>query len=143
MVIRGKNLPADAQIVWAGAPLKAARVLADQLVFEIPAGAASGEITVRTGRGRDLAVGNFEVVAAYDAEAEAKKLEEQRRKEAEAAWLERQKQLAKDRAAREAAARQREAERATNREQRRAERAAALRAKWDARSWPMRRRRTS
>lgn len=125
IVIRGKNFPTDATVVWAGQPVRAARVLADHIVVEVPAGAATGELAIRTGRGRDLAIGAFEVVAAYDAEAEAKKQEEERRKAAEAAWLERQKQLAKDRAAREEEARKREAERAANREQRRAERAAA------------------
>jgi len=131
IVIRGKNLPPDATVLWAGAPVRAARVLADQIVIQVPPGATTGELAVRAGGRRDLAVGTFEVVAAYDAEAEARKLEEERRKQAEAAWVERQKVLAKDRAAREAAARQREAERAANRDQRRAERAAALRAKWD------------
>jgi IPT/TIG domain/WXXGXW repeat (2 copies) len=131
IMIRGRNFPKDAMVVWAGAPVRAARVTEDQIVFQVPPGSASGPIAVRTGRGRDLAVGTFEVAAAYDPEAEAKKLEEERRKKAEAAWIERQKQLAKDRAAREAAWRQREEERARNREQRRAERAAALRAKWD------------
>ncbi|HWO19646.1 MAG TPA: IPT/TIG domain-containing protein [Kofleriaceae bacterium] len=131
VVIRGRNFPKDATVVWAGAPVRAARVTEEQIVFEVPPGAASGLIAVRAGRRRDLAVGTFEVAAAYDPVAEAKKLEEERRKQAEAAWIERQKQLAKDRAAREAAWRQREEQRAANREQRRAERAAALRAKWD------------
>jgi len=131
IVIRGRNFPKDATVVWAGAPVKAARVTEDQIMFQVPPGAASGLIAIRTGRGRDLAVGTFEVAASYDAEAEARKLEEERRHKAEAEWLERQKQLAKDRAAREAAWKQREEERERSREQRRAERAAALRAKWD------------
>lgn len=131
IVIRGKNLPKDAAVVWAGQPVRAAKVTEDQIVFEVPAGAISGAIFVRAGGRRDLAVGAFEVVDAYDPVAEAKKLEEERRRKAEAAWIERQKQLAKDRAAREAAWRQRQDERAANREQRRAERAAELRARWD------------
>jgi hypothetical protein len=131
IVIRGKNFPNDAVVMWGGAPVRAAKVTEDQIVFQVPPGAVSGEIAIRAGRRRDLAVGTFEVAAAYDAEAAAKKLEEERRRKAEAEWIERQKQLAKDRAAREAAARQREDERAANREQRRAERAAALRARWD------------
>jgi hypothetical protein len=131
IVIRGRNFPKDAMVVWAGAPVKAARVTEDQITFQVPPGAATGAIAIRTGRGRDLAVGTFEVAASYDAEAEAKKAEEERRKKAEADWAELQKKLAKDRAAREAEARKRDEERAANREQRRAERAAALRAKWD------------
>ena len=131
IVIRGRNFPADATIVWGGNPVKAAKVTAEQIVFQVPPGAATGLIALRTGRGRDMAVGSFEVAASYDAEAEAKKIEEERRKQAEAQWADRQKQLAKDRAAREAAWRQREQEREANREQRRAEREAALRARWD------------
>jgi hypothetical protein len=131
ILIRGKNLPKDATVLFAGQPVRAARVTEDQITFRVPAGATSGLISVKAGRRRDLAVGMFEVVAAYDPEAEARKLEEERRRKAEAAWLERQKQLAKDRAAREAAWRQRQEERAANRESRRAQRAAALRARWD------------
>jgi len=131
VTIRGKNFPSDSTVIWGGNAIKAAKVSADQIVFQVPPGVASGLIVVRMGHGRDMPVGTFEVAAAYDAEAEAKKLEEERRKQAEAQWAERMKQLAKDRAAREAAWRQREEERETTREQRRAERAAALRAKWD------------
>jgi hypothetical protein len=131
IVIRGKNFPNDATVLGAGQPVRAARVTGDRITFEVPAGATSGEIAVSTGRRRPLPVGTFEVAAAYDPVAEAKKLEDERRRKAEAAWRERQQQLAKDRAAREAAWRQREAERAATREQRRAERAAALRARWD------------
>jgi hypothetical protein len=131
ITIRGKNFPADATIVWAGAPVRAAKVTADKITFAVPAGATTGLVAVRAGGRRDLAVGTFEVAAAFDPEAEAKKLEEERRRKAEAAWVERQKALAKDRAAREAAWRQRDEERARNRDQRRAERAAAVRARWD------------
>src|SRR5690606_5232638 len=80
VVIRGKNLPKDATVVWAGAPVRAARATADQITFQVPRGATSGLLAVRAGRGRDLAVGMFEVVAAYDPVAEAKKLEEERRR---------------------------------------------------------------
>jgi hypothetical protein len=131
VVIRGKNFPKDAMVLWAGQPVRAARVADDRITFKVPAGATSGEIAVRAGERRPLPVGMFEVAAAYDPVAEAKKLEEERRRKAEEAWLERQQQLAKDRAAREAAWRQREAEREATRAQRRAERAAALRARWD------------
>ncbi|MGN6108991.1 MAG: IPT/TIG domain-containing protein [Kofleriaceae bacterium] len=130
VVIRGRNFPSDAAIVWAGAPLRAAKVTADQIVFAIPASATSGPISIRAGRGPDLIVGGFEVAAAFDAEAEAKRLEAERKRKAEEAWAARQKQLARDRAAREAAARQREEERIASREQRRTDRLEQLRAKW-------------
>lgn len=131
VTIRGRNLPNDAMVLWSGNPLRAARVTEEQIVFEVPAGAISGAIGVRTNRGRELNVGGFEVVASYDAEAEARRIEEERRRAAEAAWIERQKALAKDRAARERAWREREEERERTREQRRAERLAAMRARWD------------
>ncbi len=131
VVIRGKNFPADATVMFAGAPVRAAKVTADRITFEVPGGAPSGQIAVNTGKRRPLPVGMFEVAAGYDPVAEQKKLEDERRRKAEAAWRERAKQIAKDRAAREAAQRAREDERARNRDQRRAERLAALRARWD------------
>src|SRR5262249_3240986 len=85
---------------------------------------------------RDLTVGNFEV-ANYDAEAEARRLAEEERRRAEQAWAERQKQLAKDRAARLAAIEEHHPEldetRARPRAGRRAgERAGAEGARWEA-----------
>jgi hypothetical protein len=130
VVIRGKNFPKDAQVVFAGQPVPGAKVKDDQIVFVVPNGAASGAISLRAGGRRELAVGQFEVAASYDPVAEQRRIEEEQRKAAEAAWAARQKQLAKDRAAREAALRQMLEERAATRERRRAERIAALQAKW-------------
>jgi hypothetical protein len=120
--IHGKNFPADLTIVWG----------AEEVVFDVPATAASGTIAIRREHGRDLIVGPFEVAASYDAAAEEKRLDDERRKSAEAEWAAREKNLAKDRAARQAAWEQREKEHDANREQRRAERVAAIRAKWQA-----------
>jgi hypothetical protein len=130
--IHGKNFPADAAIVWGADVIKGAKVTPDEITFDVPPTAASGTIAIRRDHGRDLVVGPFEVAASYDAAAEEKRLDDERRKAAEAEWAAREKTLAKDRAARQAAWEQHERDREANREQRRAERVAAIRAKWQA-----------
>ncbi|HEX5061621.1 MAG TPA: IPT/TIG domain-containing protein, partial [Kofleriaceae bacterium] len=130
IVIRGKNFPTSAEVVFGGQAVRGAKVTAEQVVFVVPPGAASGAIDLRVGGRRALPVGQFEVAAAFDPVAEQKRIEEEQRKAAEAAWATRQQQLAKDRAAREAAMKQAMAERAATRERRRAERIAALQAKF-------------
>lgn len=129
IVIRGKNFPANAVIELAGQPVRAAKITADRITFAVPAGAASGSIRVRIGP-RELPVGEFEVAAAYDPIAEQRRIEEEQRKAAEAEWQTRQAQLAKDRAAREAAMRKAQEERAATRDRRRAERLAELQSRW-------------
>jgi hypothetical protein len=131
VVINGKNFPANAEVMFGGQPVKAAKVTADKIAFVIPAGAASGEISVRAGGRRALSVGTFEVAANFDAAAEQKRLDEEARKQAAAQWTARQRDLAKDRAAREAALQQRLQEREASREQRRQQRIAELQAKWE------------
>ena len=64
--------------------------------------------------------------------AEQKRIDDERRKAAQAEWADQQKRWAKDRAAREAAFHQHEQELATTREQRREQREKELRAKWNA-----------
>jgi hypothetical protein len=131
IVIRGKNFASDTAVLWAGTQVNGAKVTPEEIVVAVPPGAASGTIALRTGRGRDLSVGNYEV-ADYDAAAEAKRLADEARKKAEQDWADRQKLLAKDRAARTAAAEQHRQERAQTREQRREDRLKELRAKWEA-----------
>jgi hypothetical protein len=132
VVIKGENFPPEAMVVFAGAEIKAAKVTPTEIVFDVPPGAASGEIVLKRPHGRDLPVGMFEVAAGYDPEAEAKKMDEERRKAAEAAWKDRQKSWAKDRAAREAAWHAHWTEMEGNREARREKREQEIRAKWDA-----------
>jgi DNA segregation ATPase FtsK/SpoIIIE-like protein len=131
IVVRGRNFPTDARVMWGGRPVRSAKVTPTRITIEVPDDAASGAITLEVGGRRPLPIGAFEVAAAYDADAEAKRIEDDRRRAAEVAWATRQKQLAKDRAAREAAWRTRRDERVANRDQRRAERADAIRARWD------------
>jgi hypothetical protein len=130
IVIRGRNFPSNANVLWGGKEIRGVKVTADEVRFVVPPDATTGLIAINIGRGRPLAVGNFEVAAAYDAEAERKRLEDEARKKAEAEWAERQRQLAKDRAAREAAVRQRHEQRVAQREQRRADRLAAIQARF-------------
>lgn len=130
VVIKGRNFPSTTEVVFAGQPIRGVKIKDKQIVFVVPANATSGAIELRTGRRRALPVGMFEVAAAFDPVAEQRRLEEERRKRAEQLWAERQRQLAKDRAAREAAMRKRWEERAATREQRRAERIAAIAARW-------------
>jgi hypothetical protein len=132
IVIRGKNFPTDAQVLFAGNPVTGAKVTADKIVFEVPANAVNGTIALKAGGRRDLPVGSYEVAATFDAAAEQKRIEDEQRKAAEAAWNARQSALAKDRAAREAAIKQRQEDRQRTREDRRAKREAEIQAKWDA-----------
>jgi hypothetical protein len=132
IVIHGRNFPDDTVVLWDGTQITGAKVGPDEIVIAVPHSATTGMISLRTGRGRDLAVGTYEV-ADYDAAAEAKRLADEERKRAEQAWAERQRLLAKDRAARTAAFERHRQELAESSEQRRADRQREIRAKWEAR----------
>lgn len=131
--IRGENFPADTQVMWGGAPVAGVTVGpgGHQITFPIPKGATTGMLTIHTGRGRDLPVGQIEMGAAVDPNAEWKKLEDERRHRAEQAWAERAKEIAKDKAAREAMFKKWQDEQAATREERRARALAEYQAKWD------------
>ncbi len=131
IVIRGRNFPDDTTVMWNGRQVTGAKVEAERIAVAVPPGATSGTLSLHTGRHRDLTVGNFEV-ADYDAEAEARRRADEERRQAEQAWAGRQKQLAKDRAARLAAIEQHHRELDETREQRRAGREREIRAKWEA-----------
>jgi hypothetical protein len=131
IVIRGRNFPNDTMVMWGGRELvRAARVKPTDIVFEVPRDATTGRIVLKTGT-RQIGVGTFEVAAGFDAAAEARKRDEERRRAAEAAWTERQKRIAADRAQRESEHQRRAEERERTREERRRARAEAIRAKWD------------
>jgi hypothetical protein len=132
VTIKGLNIPNDASVVFDGKRVMGAMIKPTLVAFQIPNDATDGKIAIHMDHGRDLPVGAFEVKAGYDAEAEAKKLEAERQKAAQAAWAAQQAKLAKDRAARQAAIEQREQEMEANREQRREQRVAEIRAKWQA-----------
>jgi hypothetical protein len=130
ITIHGENFPKGTIVVWDGKDVRGVKVSDNELKVTVPPDAATGMLAVRAGRGRDIAVGQFEVAASFDPVAEQKRIEEEARKKAEAAWADRQKALAKDRAAREAAVAQRHTERDNTREQRRAEREQEIRQKF-------------
>jgi hypothetical protein len=131
IVIRGRNFPDDTIVLWNGTQITGAKVEPERIVVAVPPGATSGMLSLRTGRHRELVVGNFEV-ADYDADAEARRVADEERRQAEQAWAERQKQLAKDRTARLAVIEQHHRELDQTREQRREEREKEIRAKWEA-----------
>jgi hypothetical protein len=131
VMIRGKNFPADAQVLFAGAQVTGAKITPDTITFMVPPNAVTGTIAVRAGGRRPIAVGGFEVAASYDAAAEAKRIEEERRRAAEAAWAAQQAKAAKDRAGRLAAIEERRRDQERTRDQRRRDRIAELQTRWE------------
>ncbi|MEO8705275.1 MAG: IPT/TIG domain-containing protein, partial [Kofleriaceae bacterium] len=132
VVIRGRNFPPDIQVLWNGNELRGANVSPDRISFIVPVNSSSPSTIElrREGKRRELTVGMFDVAATFDPIAEQARIDEARRKAAEAAVLARSKAIAADRAAREAAYRARIEERAASRERRRAEEIALLRGRW-------------
>ncbi|HET9625337.1 MAG TPA: IPT/TIG domain-containing protein [Kofleriaceae bacterium] len=130
IVIHGVNFPPDASVVWNGQQVNGAKITPDRVVVIVPPGATTGTIALRTSR-RDVYVGNFEV-ADFDAAAEAARQADEARQRAEAEWAGRQREIARDRAARQAAFERRRQEWLDNREQRREERLREIRRRWDA-----------
>lgn len=130
--IRGENFPADAMVLWNDTQVTGAKVTPTEIELAVPAGSTgTGMIAIQHPGGRPLPVGQFEVTT-FDAAAEWKHEEDERKKAAEAAWAARSKEIAKDKAAREAAFAAAEADLDKTREQRRAARLAELRGKWEA-----------
>jgi hypothetical protein len=132
ITIRGRNFPNDTAVLWGDQQINGAKVTANEIVVAVPPGATSGTIALRAGGRRALVVGDYEVAADYDAAAEAARQAEAARVKAERDWAERQRSLATDRAARQAAFERRRQERIETREQRRAAWLTSLRARWQA-----------
>ena len=133
VTVQGRHFGDDLHITVGGTRVELKNVRRRQLEFEIPRG-VEGEhlIVVRGPRGRDVVVGQFEVVKHRHPGDDRRKMWRERRTRAERRWKERQRQLAKDRAARLAELRRQEEEMAREREERRRKRREALRAKWEA-----------
>jgi len=131
IVIHGRNFTPDTTVIWNGNQINGAKISQDEVVVAVPPGAQSGAIMLRTGH-RELWVGNFEVASNYDAEAEARRLAEEARIKAQQDWDARQRALAKDRAARQAAFERWQRDQEESREQRRQDRLRELRARWEA-----------
>ena len=132
IVIHGDNFASDSMVMWGGTEIKGAKVRDNEIVFEVPSGAASGPIMIHGGKDRrPLFVGNFEVAASFDPIAEQKRLDDERRKAAEAAWASQVAKANHDRAARQAEVDRREGEWESTREQRRMAREKEIKAKWD------------
>lgn len=133
VVIHGVNFPAGGTVMFSGKKVVAALVTPTTIEFMVPGDyTGTGDISIDRGHGRPLEVGSFEVVAGFDPVAEQKRLDDERRKRAEAEWAEQQKSWAKDRAARQAAYEKRQQDMEQSRDERRAKRMEEIRAKWNA-----------
>lgn len=130
--IFGGNLSRDLTVFYNGNPMPPTAVNPSQIQFRLPRTATTGLISLRRPDGRDLPVGVYNVVTSGDPEADARRAEEARRRAAEAAWAEHEREIAKDQAARRAAWEKEQEEWETSREERREKREAEIRAKWDA-----------
>ncbi len=131
IVIRGENFTPDTQVMWGTGPVAGAKVSPTEIVVAIPAGATTGMLSLHTGHGRDLPIGQVEVAAGADPNADWKRMEDERHKAAEQAWGAHEREIAKDKAAREANWKKWEDEQSSTREQRREKELAEYRAKWD------------
>lgn len=133
VTVRGHNFPPDTRVMWGNQPVPGAKIEPDMVRFDVPPGAPSATILLEIGHGRNLIVGNFDTAAGGpDPDVEMKRRDDELRKEAEARWAQQQKQMAHDRAAREAEWKKKWEEEDQTREQRREAREAEIRAKWDA-----------
>jgi hypothetical protein len=128
--IRGHNFPPGQSVMWGEVPIPSAKVSPDEITFVVPPGATTGMISLNKS-GPDVPVGQFEVTAA-DNDAEWKRDDDDRRHRAEQVWAEREKQLSKDRNARDQEAQRYEQELESTREARRQQRLAQIQGKWDA-----------
>lgn len=133
--INGLNFAPDTIVILRGEVVPGAKVgpRGREVVFQVPPRATTGEILLsRPHSHENLPVGAFEVVTSGDPDADWRREEEARERQAQEAWIAREKELAKDRAAREAWWHHEEEERERTREERREKRAAEIRAKWEA-----------
>jgi hypothetical protein len=132
IIVRGKNLTPDIQVVWNDQVIPATVRAADgEIGFQIPKGATTAAVYLRGGKlRRDLAVGTIEV-AKYDRN-EWKHHDDERRAAAEAAWKARSDKFAKDRAARDAELARQQAELDKSRDERRRAYLAEVAAKFQA-----------
>ena len=125
----GRRFAPGLQVVFGSVAVDPTVDDAFMMTVAVPAG-LKGAVPVMLRNGdRDVPVGIFTVGGKADDRA---KIRARMRAEAEKWWKIRERQLAKDAAAREAALAKAEAELAAAREKRREERLAKLRAKWQA-----------
>tara|TARA_R110002096_G_scaffold436100_1_gene667710 strand:+ start:76660 stop:77814 length:1155 start_codon:yes stop_codon:yes gene_type:complete len=132
VTVNGANFVPGLALYLGNTAISNARITPTTITFAIPAGATNGVITARGQSKRPLAIGSFEVAAAYDAKAEQKKRDDERRALAESNWKARKANLANDRAARLVALQEREAALQASQDQRRTDRRAAIRGNFEA-----------
>jgi hypothetical protein len=135
VTIRGRNFAPDTEVLWRGEAVPGAKVgpRGLEISFQVPPGATTGEVAVgHPHSGHNVPVGQFEVVTSGDPDADWRRDEEAREKQAKEWWATREKELGKDRAAREAAWKKEDEERDRTREERREQRRAEIEKKWEA-----------
>jgi hypothetical protein len=132
VTIQGRRFGPDLQVVFGGQVIPTNRRDANLLTFVVPRHRGSAVVSLRVNGWRDLPVGRF-AVSNRNAQLERERLRERRRLAAQRWWQERQRRMARDAAAREAALRAEEARLEREREARRKKRAAELRRRWQER----------
>ena len=128
VVIRGENFAPDTAVVWGDGTVTSAHVTAKEITFTIPKDAKSGTVRLRYSGHPDLMVGDVQV-AHFDP-MDVKRAQSSRQLAAENMWKDRQKTIAKDRAARDAALVKQEHDIETSRDQRRTQEIAEAHMKW-------------
>jgi hypothetical protein len=132
VTIQGRRFGQDLQVVFDGQAIPTSRRDANLLTFVVPRHRGTGLVSLRVNGWRDLPVGRFDV-SNRNAQLERERMRERRRLAAQRWWEARQRRIARDAAAREAAWRAEEARLEREREARRKRRAAELRRRWNER----------
>jgi len=130
VTINGRRFGSQLQVVFGDQAITPIRRDANLLTFKVPPHRGDAFVSLRVIGWRDLPVGRFDV-SGRDPARERERLREQRRQEAQRWWQARQRQIARDAAAREAALRAEEARLQREREARRRQRIAELRRQWE------------
>lgn len=133
VTIRGKNFAPGTMVLVGDKQVKPTVLKDTKITFRIPKGSTGTEsVRLQVPNSRRLfVVGGFEV-ANFDAVAERKRREAERKRAAEERWKQRQKELAKSAKERRERLAKREAELRESRERRRQERLAEIRARFRA-----------
>jgi IPT/TIG domain len=135
VVIRGRNFGPHMVLMWDTAQVDHVKIEPDTITFKVPRDAKDGMLSLQgQGGRRAMPIGPFNVTG-FDAAAEWKREQAERRQAAEESWAARQKAMdaaAKNRASRRAWLDKREDELRSSRDHRRAERESEVRAKWEA-----------
>jgi IPT/TIG domain len=132
VTIHGRRFGSQLQVLFGNQVITPSRRADNFLTFKVPRHRGDAFVSLRVSGWRDLPVGRFDV-SGRNAELERERRAEARRLAAQRWWQARQRQIARNAAAREAALRAEEARLAREREARRKRRIAELRRRWEQR----------